>query len=84
MFPTEDELLLKLYHRQKSQRSQYVHVEAFKSYGGKSAFKKLCSRGLVTFYKGRKVVGLTSDGALYIIHLLEELQEKEKQMKEDK
>lgn len=72
MDSTEEELLLRLYRRQKSQRSKYVHVEAFKSYGGKSAFKGLYNRGLVAFGKGGKVVGLTKDGALYVLHILQE------------
>jgi len=68
----DEELLLRLYRRQKSQKSKYVHVEAFKSYGGRSAFKELYRKGLVFFYKNRNAVGLTKDGALYVIHLLEE------------
>ena len=43
-----------------------------KSYGGRSAFKELYRKGLVFFYKNRNAVGLTKDGALYVIHLLEE------------
>jgi len=70
-------LLLKLYRRQKSQRSKYVHVEAFKSVGGKSAFMSLYRKGLVFFYKNGNVVGLEKDGALYVINLLQQQKDSE-------